>query len=336
MTHQEIILPIESDIREVRQLLEKEMRLPQELLSIQGIEKPDNSLLTEILTYLFTTEGKQLRMQLVLLAAAICHGVNEKTKGTALAIEMLHTATLVHDDVVDDSPIRRGQASIKARWSNKIAVLAGDYLLSRVIEIIGELRNVKIWQIIARLGRVLAQGELSQLHSNRSMWISEEEYYNVISQKTASLFAACMEAGAESSGASMKQTTALRNFGWNLGMCFQMKDDVLDYSDNEQLDKPTMNDLRSGNATLPLLIALQRAAKEEADYIRLLAESPLDKKGEETIRSFVMRYEGVQYAYRQMNKYRQEAIKLLESTFHDSPVRRSMSGILEYAIQRMH
>ncbi len=337
MTPQEIQLPIESDLNQVRQLLEKELLLPQELLTPTGERTVESDLLRDVLKYLLTTHGKQLRMQLVLLAAAICHGTNDKARQTALALELLHTASLVHDDVVDESALRRGQQSVQARWNNRIAVLAGDYLLSRVIAIIGELRNVKIWQVVASLGQALARGELNQLHANRSMWISEDTYYQIISGKTASLFAACMEAGAEASGASRHQLTVLRSFGWNLGMCFQLKDDVLDYADSEQLDKPTMNDLKEGNATLPLLISMERAPKEEADEIRLLAEQrPLTRTNEERIRSFVMRYEGVTYAYRKMSEYRAQGIRLLESTFHDSPVRRSLSALLDYAMQRSH
>ena len=336
MTLQEIQFPIENDLKEVRQLLEKEMSLPRELLLGENDHPVEGDLLREVLTYLLTTHGKQLRMQLVLLAAAACHGVSDKSRQTALALELLHTASLVHDDVVDASPIRRGQQSVQERWTNRIAVLAGDYLLSRVIAIIGDLRNVRIWQVVSALGQALARGELFQLHANQSMWISEQTYFRIIGGKTASLFAACMEAGAESSGASRHQVSVLRNFGWHLGMCFQLKDDVLDYSDSEQLDKPTMNDLRAGNATLPLLISLQRAPKDEADAIRLLAEQPLNNTSEERIRNFVMRYDGVAYAYRKMAEYRDEAAALLQGTFHDSPVRRSLLALLEYAMQRQH
>ena len=322
MSTEEIQQPITDDLAAVRRLLEEEVQRP-------------TGVLRDVLAYILSTKGKQLRMQLVLLAACICHGVTDKTRQTALAFEFLHTASLIHDDVVDESPLRRGKESVHRHWSNKVAVLTGDYMLSRVIEIVADLRNVRIWQIIARLGKELADGELKQLHTNRSMWISEEDYYHIIGGKTASLFSACMEAGAESSAGSPKQVRSLRLFGWNLGMCFQLKDDVLDYSDSEQLDKPTMNDLRSGNATLPLLISLARAPKEEADTIRLLAEQPLDRVGEETIRNFIMRYEGIQYAFRRMAYYKEHALEALNSTFHDSPVRRSLTALLDYAIHRV-
>ncbi len=322
MTSEEIQQPIAEDLAAVRRMLDGEVQRP-------------GGVLRDVLAYIFSTHGKQLRMQLVLLSAAICHGVSEKTRQTALAFEFLHSASLVHDDVVDASPVRHNQDAVHTHWNNKVAVLTGDFMLSRVIEIVSDLRNVRIWQVVARLGKELAEGELRQMHVERSMWITEEDYYHIISGKTASLFAACMEAGAESSVGSLKQVRSLRTFGWNLGMCFQLKDDVLDYSDSEQLDKPTMNDLRQGNATLPLLISLSRAPKEEADAIRLLAEQPLDRVGEETIRNFVMRYEGVPYAYRRMAHYREQALEALNSTFHDSPVRRSLTALLDYAIHRV-
>jgi len=322
MSIEEIQQPVAAELAEVRRLLDAEIMRPKGILS-------------EVLAYVLSAHGKQFRMQLVLLSAAICHGVSDKTCQTALALEFLHNASLVHDDVVDQSPVRHNQPSVYQRWTNKAAVLTGDYMLSRVIEIIGELRSVRIWQIIAHLGTQLADGEISQLHINRSMWISEDDYYHIISGKTASLFAACMEAGAESSVASPKHVKSLKTFGWNLGMCFQIKDDVLDYSDSEQIDKPTMNDLRSGNVTLPLLISLERAPKEEADAIRLLAEQPIDRVGEETIRNFVMRYEGITYAYRRMAYYRDEALTALNSAFHDSPARRSLTALLDMAIHRV-
>ena len=336
MTTLEIQQPISKELAEVRQLLEKEFSLPQELLNLPSADIESNDLLREVLAYVLTAKGKQLRMQLVLLAAAICQGVSDKSCQTALALELLHTSSLVHDDVVDASPLRRGQQSVQERWTNRIAVLVGDYLLSRVVEIISELRSVKIMQIVARLGQQLASGELKQLHHHRTMWISEDDYYQIISGKTASLFSSCLEAGAESSIASPKQVKSLRSFGWHLGMCFQLKDDVLDYSDSEQIDKPTMNDLRSGCATLPLLISLQRAPQDEAAAIRLLVENGLDRTGEETIRNFVMRYEGIPYAYRRMAYHREQAVGMLQSTFRDNPVRRSLIGLLDYAIQRMH
>lgn len=299
-----------------------------------------NALLNEVLDYVRTKAGKQLRPLLVLLSAQICHGVTNKSVLTAVALEMLHNASLVHDDVVDSSPTRRGAPSVQAKWTNKVAVLVGDYMLAKVIETTAEIRNTPILNIIAKLGHDLSSGEIMQLHAGSSMWITEEQYFRIIDHKTAQLFAACTEAGAESSGASMRQTTALRTFGQELGLCFQLKDDIFDYSDSEDLGKPTMNDIRDGKATLPLIISLQRAPQTEADHIKQLAEDlihglaePMD--AEQEIKSFVLRYAGVRYATARMNEHKKNAIEALQ-VFRESAVKTALLSLLEYAVNRDH
>jgi len=302
----------------------------------------DDALLGKALEYVLKRRGKQLRPLLVLLSAKICRGVSEKTLQTAVAMELLHTASLVHDDVVDASPVRRGQEALQMRWGNKAAVLVGDFMMSKVVEVVAWLKNTRILHIVSALGTTLASGELLQLHTGDSMWIAEDRYYEVISRKTACLFAACMEAGAESAGAGMRHTTALRQFGWHLGMCFQMKDDILDFSDSEELGKPTMNDIRDGKVTLPLLIAVQRAPREEAEGIRRIAEELAEGtlrtevyEAEQMLKSFVMRYEGVRYACRQMQIHKEKAEQCL-TVFRDSSAKESLAGLLDYAINRLH
>lgn len=302
----------------------------------------DNHLIDNILDYIHTKRGKQLRPVLVLLSAAICKGVTDKTINTAVSLELLHTASLIHDDVVDNSPMRRGVKSIHEQWNNKIAILVGDFLLAKVIRLLTEIRNTSILSIVSEVGAALSSGELIQMHNGESMWITEEQYLRVIQHKTAHLFAACCEAGAVSSGATAKQSHALKNFGMYLGLCFQLKDDVFDYSDVEDLGKPTMNDLRDGKATLPIIISLQRASKEEATYIKKLAEDLTNQsphinlfEAEQEIRSFVLRYDGIRYAYQIMEKYRKKALDALAS-FPDNKYKESLATLLDYAIQRMH
>lgn len=302
----------------------------------------DNHLIDNILDYIHTKRGKQLRPVLVLLSAAICKGVTDKTINTAVSLELLHTASLIHDDVVDNSPMRRGVKSIHEQWNNKIAILVGDFLLAKVISLLTEIRNTSILSIVSEVGAALSSGELIQMHDGESMWITEEQYLRVIQHKTAHLFAACCEAGAVSSGATAKQSHALKNFGMYLGLCFQLKDDVFDYSDVEDLGKPTMNDLRDGKATLPIIISLQRASKEEAIYIKKLAEDLTNQsphinlfEAEQEIRSFVLRYDGIRYAYQIMEKYRKKALDALAS-FPDNKYKESLATLLDYAIQRMH
>ena len=302
----------------------------------------DNPLIDNVLDYIHTKRGKQLRPILVMLSAAICKGVTDKTINTAVALELLHTASLVHDDVVDNSPTRRGTNAVHAQWTNKIAILVGDYMLAKVIGLLAEIRNTSILSIVSEVGAALSSGELIQLHNGESMWISEEQYLTVIKHKTAHLIAACCEAGAVSSGATAKQSSALRNFGMYLGLCFQLKDDVFDYSDAEDLGKPTMNDLQDGKATLPIIISLQRATKEEANHIKELAEALASKsphidqfEAEQEIRSFVLRYNGMRYAYQLMDKYRKKAIEALAS-FPENKYKESLISLLDYAIKRMH
>lgn len=325
--------------QDIRKVIQSEFRLYEEVFA-QSLQT-DNRFLAEVLDYIHSKRGKQLRPIMVLLSAALCRGVTDKTLQTAVALELMHTASLIHDDVVDNSPMRRGSESVHAQWTNKIAVLVGDYILTRVIHILAELRNTTILNIVSNMGAALTSGELLQLHSGQSMWISEEQYNKVIEQKTACLFAACSEAGAASTGATMRQMTAMKQFGLHLGMCFQLKDDVLDYSDIEDIGKPTMNDIRDGKATLPLLISLQRAPKEEAEHIREIAEALALKSPhidpfevEQEIKSFVLRYEGIRYAHQEMEKHRKKALAAL-SIFPDNKYKECLVALLGYAISRV-
>ena len=325
--------------QDIRKVIQSEFRLYEEAFA-QSLQT-DNRFLAEVLDYIHSKRGKQLRPIMVLLSAALCRGVTDKTLQTAVALELMHTASLIHDDVVDNSPMRRGSESVHAQWTNKIAVLVGDYILTRVIHILAELRNTTILNIVSNMGAALTSGELLQLHSGQSMWISEEQYNKVIEQKTACLFAACSEAGAASTGATMRQMTAMKQFGLHLGMCFQLKDDVLDYSDIEDIGKPTMNDIRDGKATLPLLISLKRAPKEEAEHIREIAEALALKlphidsfEAEQEIKSFVLRYEGIRYAHQEMEKHRKKALAAL-SIFPDNKYKECLVTLLGYAISRV-
>lgn len=306
------------------------------------ILQSDNPLLSEVLDYVYTKRGKQLRPIMVLLSAGLCRGITDKTIQTAVSLELMHTASLMHDDVVDDTPIRRGDKAIHEKWNNKIAILVGDFMLSKAIELLSSVRNTTILNIVSNMCASLTSGELLQLHAGESMWIDEEQYLQVIKHKTAHLFSACSEAGAVSAGATNRQQNAMRQFGMYLGLCFQLKDDVFDYSDIEDLGKPTMNDLRDGKATIPIIKSLQRATKEEANQIKELAKALANDsqhidtfEAEQEIRSFVLRYDGIRYAHQLMEKYRKKAIDTLQ-IFPDNKYKESLIGLLDYAIQRMH
>ncbi len=334
-----------ASLNDIRQPVEAEWKQYERLLE-QSLHA-DNKLQQEVLRYIGSRRGKQLRPLLVLLSAQICNPVTDKTLRSAVALEMLHTASLIHDDVVDSSDTRRGLAAVHTKWTNKVAILVGDYMLAKVIGLIAEVHNIRILEIVSQLGRSLSSGEMVQLHVGQSMWIDEGRYYQVIEQKTAQLFQACAEAGAESAGCTLRQRTALREYGKALGLCFQIKDDIFDYSDLEEIGKPTMSDLRDGKVTLPLIEALRRAPQEEAAHIKALGEklvsmpetaSKEEKESEtrvlEEIKSFVLRFKGDEYAVQQMVSYKKQATEAL-SVFRDSPEKRSLLLLLDYAINRV-
>ena len=328
------------EISSIYNVIQTEFRLFEECFS--STLKTNNPLLRDVLDYIYTKRGKQLRPILVLLSAGLCRSITNKTIQVATSLELMHTASLMHDDVVDNSPTRRGDKAVHERWNNKIAILVGDYMLSQSIELLSQLRNTTILNIVADMCSSLTSGELLQMHTGQSMWISEEQYLRVIEHKTACLFAACSEAGAVSSGATSRQQNAMRQFGMYLGICFQLRDDVFDYSEIEDLGKPTMNDICDGKATLPLIKSLERASKEESDYIKILGEALHQKssqfnlfEAEQEIRSFVLRYDGIRYAHQLMEKYRKKAIDTLQ-IFPDNKYKESLIGLLDYAIQRMH
>lgn len=327
-------------MEDIRNAIQTEFR--QFEAELANALRSENPLLSEALDYLHAQKGKQLRPILVMLSAGICRGITNKTIKTAVSMELMHTASLVHDDVVDNSPTRRGQNALHKQWNNKVAILVGDYMLAKAIELLAAIHNNTVLNTVADMTLALTSGEILQLHANQSMWISEEQYLRIIKNKTARLFSACSEAGAASSGATARQQNALRQFGIYLGLCFQIKDDIFDFSDIEDLGKPTMNDINDGKATLPIIISLQRASKEEATHIQALGEALASKssginvlEAEEEIKSFVLRYDGIHYAYQLMEKYRQKAIEALK-IFPDNVYKSSLIALLNYAINRMH
>lgn len=328
-----------ASLADIRQPIEASWKRYERLMreSMQA----DERLQQAVLSYIAARSGKQLRPLLVLLCAQMCNPITDKTLRTAVALEMLHNASLVHDDVVDSSDTRRGQPAVHTQWTNKVAILTGDYMLAKVISLVAEVRNIRILEIVSNLGRNLSSGEMLQLHVGQSMWIDEERYLRVIDQKTAQLFQSCAEGGAESAGCTPRQRAALREYGHLLGLCFQIKDDIFDYSDLEEIGKPTMSDLRDGKVTLPLIIALQRAPQPEAEHIKALGEKLVaNELGEQTemalqeIKSFVLRFHGDEYAVQKMLEYKKQATEAL-SIFRDSPTKNSLLALLDYAINRV-
>ena len=329
-----------ADLSDIRRPIEAEWKQYEH--TMESSLRAENKLQQEVLRYVGSRRGKQLRPLLVLLSAQLCNPVTDKTYKSAVALELLHTASLIHDDVVDDSDTRRGRAAVHTKWTNKVAVLTGDYMLAKVISLIAEVRNIRILEIVSNLGKSLSSGEMVQLHIGQSMWIDEAQYTQVIEQKTAQLFQACAEAGAESAGCTQRQRTALREYGRMLGLCFQIKDDIFDYSDLEEIGKPTMSDLRDGKVTLPLIEALRRAPQSEADEIKAKGERLVSKvyppeeeaRTLEEIKAFVLRFKGDEYAVQKMLEYKKKATEAL-SAFRDSEEKKSLINLLDYAINRV-
>lgn len=330
-----------ASISDIRQPIESEWKRYEKVL--HETLRADDKVQQRVLDYILSQRGKQFRPLVVLLCAQICNPITDKSLRSAVALDLLHNASLVHDDVVDNSDMRRGQPAVHTQWTNKVAVLMGDYMLAKVIGLVAEVRNIRILEIVSSLGQSLSTGEVLQLHYGASMWIDEAQYMRIIDQKTAQLFQACAEAGAESAGCTQRQRAALREYGRLLGLCFQIKDDIFDYSDLEEIGKPTMSDLRDGKVTLPLIEALRRAPQDEAETIKakgewLVAKEERDQKEEakvlEEVKSFVMRFKGDEYAVQRMLDYKKQATEAL-NVFRDSAEKRSLLGLLDYAINRV-
>jgi octaprenyl-diphosphate synthase len=290
-------------------------------------------LLDRITHYIVKRKGKQMRPLFVFLSAKMLGEVNNDTYNSASLVELLHTATLVHDDVVDDANERRGFFSINALWKNKIAVLVGDYMLSRVLLLSIEHKKYRSLEIIARAVREMSEGELLQIEKARRLDIDEATYFEVIRQKTASLIATCCEAGAVSVGRE-DEAERMRKFGELVGLAFQIKDDIFDYGSPGNIGKPTGIDIREQKMTLPLIYTLNNVdnstRKELINIVKRHNENP--KKVRRAI-SLVIENGGIEYAYKKMLELREQAISLLED-LDDSPSKKSLIQLVDYTINR--
>ena len=293
-----------------------------------------NLLLQNVIAHIRQKRGKMMRPMLVLLAAKLLGGVRPATLHAAASLELLHTASLVHDDVVDESTERRGQLSVNAIYNNKVAVLTGDYLLATALVQAGMTRNLGIIDLISVLGRELADGELLQLSNVRNEQFSEEVYFEVIRKKTAALFAACTKAGALSVGADAEKTEFLRRFGEYIGLCFQIRDDIFDYYENKGVGKPTGNDMLEGKLTLPVLYALNSTHDREASDIALRVKSGKATSDEiSRLIAFAKQQGGIEYAIRTMNDQRDKALELL-SFVPANEVKDALAAYINYVVER--
>lgn len=290
-------------------------------------------LLDKIMTYIVKRKGKQMRPLFVFLSAGTCGTINESTFRGASLIELLHTATLVHDDVVDDSNYRRGFFSVNALWKNKIAVLVGDFLLSRGMALSLENKDFHLLSIVNTAVQQMSEGELLQMEKARQLDIDEEVYYEIIRQKTASLIASCCGVGASSVNASEELVLKMQSFGEKVGMAFQIKDDLFDFGEDE-IGKPLGIDIKEKKMTLPLIYALSKASWLEKRRIISIVknDSEKPKKVKEVI-EFVKKSGGIEYAKTAMNRYYQEALNLLIA-FPESTYRNSLRDLVQFTIDR--
>ncbi|MDW7691602.1 polyprenyl synthetase family protein [Flammeovirgaceae bacterium SG7u.111] len=291
------------------------------------------ALLDTIMSFIVKRKGKQIRPLLVFLSAGMCGEIQEKTFRGAGLIELLHTATLVHDDVVDDSHYRRGFFSINALWKNKVAVLVGDYLLSRGLLLSIDNQDFGILKIVSEAVREMSEGELLQMEKARKLDITEEVYFEIIRQKTATLISSCCAVGASSTGADGDKVKLMAEMGEKLGMAFQIKDDLFDYGKAE-IGKPVGIDIKEKKMTLPLIYALSKASwLEKRKIIFIIKNQSNQPKKVNQVIDFVKNSGGLEYATNVMNKYYEEVIETLK-LFPESPYKNSMEKLMAYVINR--
>ena len=294
-----------------------------------------DGLLSQVLMFIKQRSGKRMRPILMLLIAKAFGCVSEVTQHAAIGLELLHTASLVHDDVVDESGERRGQASVNAFYDNKVAVLVGDYILSTALLHVSYTSSDRIVSGLAELGRTLSDGEILQLENISNQTISEEAYYEVIKRKTAALFEACTEIGALSVGASKDDVEQARLFGLHLGMAFQIRDDIFDYYESNDIGKPTGNDMAEGKLTLPVIHAVLSADNGAMKDLALKV-----RKGEVTpeevaqLVAFTKENGGIEYAEAKMREFKNKAIGFIEEKIQDADIKQALNAYLDYVIER--
>lgn len=293
------------------------------------------ALFNKITHYVVNRKGKQMRPMFVFLIAKMVNEgqVNDRTYRGASVIELIHTATLVHDDVVDDSNKRRGFFSINALWKNKIAVLVGDFLLSKGMLMCIDNNDFDLLRIISKAVREMSEGELLQIEKARKLDITEAVYYEIIRQKTATLIASCCAMGAQSVHAPKEEVDKLHEFGTLIGMAFQIKDDLFDYGE-EKIGKPTGIDIKEQKMTLPLIYALNQASKKDKRWlINSIKNHNRDKKRVKQVISYVKDAGGLDYAVLKMKEYQQRAMAILQS-YPESPYKESLAKMVAYVIDR--
>ena len=313
--------PIEAEFETFRSLFQ------QSLTHTDG-------LLAEVLNHIRQRMGKGMRPILMMLVAKNYSEVTQVTQYSAIGLELLHTASLVHDDVVDDSGERRGQPSVNATYNNKVSVLVGDYILSTALLHVSYTGDQRIVENLAELGRTLASGEILQLSNIRNQDISEDVYYQVIKQKTAALFEACAAIGALSAGASDEEVRLAGQFGQNIGIIFQIRDDIFDYFDSKDIGKPTGNDMTEGKLTLPIIYALNKSPYESMmNLARKVKAGTINRDEIAVLVEFTKQQGGIEYAEQAMLDYRAKA-QMYVASIQKAEIREALNAYLDYVMQR--
>ena len=314
--------PIKADLERFVNLFEKSLT-------------HDYGLLAQVLDHIRQRAGKRMRPMLILLMAKHFGGITDATQYAAVGLELLHTASLVHDDVVDDSAERRGQSSVNAEYNNKVAVLVGDYILSTALLNVALTDNQIIVKRLAELGRTLASGEILQLSNIQNTEISEDVYYDVIIQKTAALFEACCTIGALSAGGSDEDIEKASLFGRNLGIMFQIKDDIFDYSQSSEIGKPTGNDMAEGKLTLPIIYALNSTGNDNMRALAMKVKDRTVTSDEITMLvDFTKKNGGIEYAEKRMNDFSVLCKDYVSQHVVDQEVRDSLYAYIDYIVNR--
>ena len=319
-------------LEEIKNPIKQEMKLFEK--KFQESMRSEVFLLDKITRFILKTKGKQIRPIFVFLCAKLVGEITEKTYRGASMIELIHTATLVHDDVVDESFKRRGFFSINALWKNKIAVLVGDYLLSKSVIISTENQDFDILAVISKTIREMSEGELLQLEKSRKLDITEDVYYEVIRKKTATLIAACCEVGVISNNVNVELAQKIRDFGTYTGIAFQIKDDLFDYLKKNATGKPVGIDIKEKKLTLPLIYAMNSVKKDERKYYFNIVKNHSHETGKvNELMEFVKKSGGISYAEKVMLNYQKKALEILDD-FPDNEAKKSLQLMLNYIIKR--
>lgn len=320
-------------LQQIRKPIEVEMG--EFIANFNAALTHDDGLLSQALAHIRQRAGKRMRPMLTLLMAKTFGEITDQTQYAAVGLELLHTASLVHDDVVDESNERRGQASVNATYDNKVAVLVGDFILSTALLSVAKTGNQRIVEYLAELGRTLSNGEILQLTNIQNQEISEEVYYQVIKQKTAALFEACATIGALSSGADEDRVEAAKRFGQNLGIIFQIRDDIFDYYDAAEIGKPTGNDMAEGKLTLPVIYALQHSPYDSMlTLARKVKAGTVNTDEIAVLVEFAKQNGGIEYAEQRMWEFHGECSRFIDAHVSDPVIKTSLEAYLDYVIQR--